>query len=89
MTIREVAAQAGVSPALVMKVAGSKEQLWALATPPSSGVSGSSGAGSAGRCTSCTTRPTSTPPGGTSASASSTASPTRGRGAGSPTRSPA
>ena len=33
VTIREVAAQAGVSPALVMKIAGSKEQLWVLATP--------------------------------------------------------
>src|SRR5690606_8563551 len=33
VTIREVAAQAGVSPALVMKIAGSKEQLYALATP--------------------------------------------------------
>lgn len=33
VTIREVAAGAGVSPALVMKIAGSKEQLYALATP--------------------------------------------------------
>lgn len=33
VTIREVASQAGVSPALVMKIAGSKEQLYALATP--------------------------------------------------------
>ncbi|MGC5584756.1 TetR/AcrR family transcriptional regulator [Ornithinimicrobium sp. W1665] len=33
VTIREVAAQAGVSPSMVMKVAGSKEQLYALATP--------------------------------------------------------
>ena len=33
VTIREVATQAGVSPALVMKIAGSKEQLYALATP--------------------------------------------------------
>lgn len=33
VTIREVASQAGVSPALVMKIAGSKEQLHALATP--------------------------------------------------------
>src|SRR5690606_32983958 len=33
VTIREVAAQAGVSPALVMKIAGSKEQLYAMATP--------------------------------------------------------
>lgn len=33
VTIREVAAAAGVSPALVMKVAGSKEQLHALARP--------------------------------------------------------
>jgi AcrR family transcriptional regulator len=33
VTIREVAAQAGVSPAMVMKIAGSKEQLHALATP--------------------------------------------------------
>lgn len=33
VTIREVAAQAGVSPALVMKIAGNKEQLYALATP--------------------------------------------------------
>lgn len=33
VTIREVAAGAGVSPALVMKIAGSKEQLHALARP--------------------------------------------------------
>jgi AcrR family transcriptional regulator len=33
VTIREVAAQAGVSPALVMKIGGSKEGLHALATP--------------------------------------------------------
>jgi AcrR family transcriptional regulator len=33
VTIREVAAEAGVSAALVMKVAGSKEQLYAAATP--------------------------------------------------------
>lgn len=33
VTIREVAAEAGVSPAMVMKVAGSKEQLYAEATP--------------------------------------------------------
>lgn len=33
VTIREVAAEAGVSAGLVMKVAGSKEQLFALATP--------------------------------------------------------
>lgn len=33
VTIREVARRAGVSPALVMKIAGSKEQLYALATP--------------------------------------------------------
>ncbi|MDO5738581.1 MAG: TetR family transcriptional regulator [Ornithinimicrobium sp.] len=33
VTIREVAAQAGVSPAMVMKIAGSKEQLYGLATP--------------------------------------------------------
>ncbi len=33
VTIREVAAQAGVSASMVMKVAGSKEQLYALATP--------------------------------------------------------
>jgi AcrR family transcriptional regulator len=33
VTIREVAAQAGVSPALVMKIAGSKDQLYGLATP--------------------------------------------------------
>ena len=33
VTIREVARQAGVSPSLVMKIAGSKEQLHALATP--------------------------------------------------------
>ena len=33
VTIRAVASEAGVSPALVMKVAGSKEGLFALATP--------------------------------------------------------
>jgi AcrR family transcriptional regulator len=33
VTIREVAAGAGVSPAMVMKIAGSKEQLHALARP--------------------------------------------------------
>lgn len=33
VTIREIAAEAGVSPALVMKVGGSKEQLFALAAP--------------------------------------------------------
>lgn len=33
VTIREVARRAGVSPALVMKIAGSKERLYALATP--------------------------------------------------------
>ncbi|WP_192498770.1 TetR/AcrR family transcriptional regulator [Ornithinimicrobium pratense] len=33
VTIREVARRAGVSPALVMKIAGTKEQLYALATP--------------------------------------------------------
>lgn len=33
VTIREIAAAAGVSPAMVMKVAGSKEQLHARATP--------------------------------------------------------
>ncbi len=33
VTIREIAAAAGVSPALVMKIGGSKEQLHALATP--------------------------------------------------------
>jgi AcrR family transcriptional regulator len=33
VTIREVARRAGVSAALVMKIAGSKEQLYALATP--------------------------------------------------------
>ena len=33
VTIREVAVEAGVSPALVMKVAGSKEQLYAMARP--------------------------------------------------------
>lgn len=33
VTIREVAAGAGVSPAMVMKVAGSKERLHALARP--------------------------------------------------------
>lgn len=33
VTIREIAARAGVSPSLVMKIAGSKEQLFALATP--------------------------------------------------------
>ncbi|WP_153396893.1 TetR/AcrR family transcriptional regulator [Ornithinicoccus halotolerans] len=33
VTIREVAAEAGISPAMVMKVAGSKEQLYADATP--------------------------------------------------------
>lgn len=33
VTIREVASQAGVSPAMVMKIAGSKEQLYGLATP--------------------------------------------------------
>ena len=33
VTIRAVASEAGVSPALVMKVAGSKKQLFALATP--------------------------------------------------------
>ena len=32
-TIREVAAEAGVSPALVMKCCGSKERLYADATP--------------------------------------------------------
>jgi AcrR family transcriptional regulator len=32
-TIREIAAEAGVSPALVMKACGSKEQLYADATP--------------------------------------------------------
>ncbi|WP_114906403.1 TetR/AcrR family transcriptional regulator [Ornithinimicrobium murale] len=33
VTIREIAAAAGVSPAMVMKVGGSKEQLHARATP--------------------------------------------------------
>ncbi|WP_181010000.1 TetR/AcrR family transcriptional regulator [Ornithinimicrobium sufpigmenti] len=33
VTIREVARRAGVSPALVMKIAGTKEHLYALATP--------------------------------------------------------
>ncbi len=33
VTIREVAAAAGVSPAMVMKLVGSKEQLYAEATP--------------------------------------------------------
>lgn len=33
VTIREIAAEAGVSPALVMKVGGSKEQLFAQAAP--------------------------------------------------------
>lgn len=33
VTIRSIAADAGVSPAMVMKVGGSKEQLHALATP--------------------------------------------------------
>lgn len=33
VTIREVARQAGVSPALVMKIGGTKEGLFALATP--------------------------------------------------------
>ncbi|MGA8045077.1 MAG: TetR family transcriptional regulator [Dermatophilaceae bacterium] len=33
VTIRAVASEAGVSPALVMKVAGSKKRLFALATP--------------------------------------------------------
>jgi AcrR family transcriptional regulator len=33
VTIRQIASDAGVSPALVMKVAGSKEQLYADATP--------------------------------------------------------
>lgn len=33
VTIREVATQAGVSASMVMKVAGSKEQLYAMATP--------------------------------------------------------
>lgn len=33
VTIRQIAADAGVSPALVMKVAGSKEALYADATP--------------------------------------------------------
>ena len=33
VTIRAIASEAGVSPALVMKVAGSKKQLFALATP--------------------------------------------------------
>jgi AcrR family transcriptional regulator len=33
VTIRAVASEAGVSPALVMKVAGSKKRLYALATP--------------------------------------------------------
>lgn len=33
VTIRDVAAEAAVSPALVMKIAGSKERLFALATP--------------------------------------------------------
>lgn len=34
VSIRQVAAEAGVSPALVMKLTGSKEQLYAAATPP-------------------------------------------------------
>lgn len=33
VTIRAIASEAGVSPALVMKVAGSKKRLFALATP--------------------------------------------------------
>lgn len=33
VTIREIAAAAGVSPAMVMKVGGSKQQLHSLATP--------------------------------------------------------
>lgn len=33
VTIREVAAECGISPAMVMKVAGSKERLYADATP--------------------------------------------------------
>lgn len=33
VTIREIARRAGVSPALVMKIGGSKEHLYALATP--------------------------------------------------------
>ena len=33
VTIRQIASDAGISPALVMKVAGSKEQLYADATP--------------------------------------------------------
>lgn len=34
VSIRQIAAEAGVSPALVMKVGGSKEQIYADATPP-------------------------------------------------------
>lgn len=33
VTIRDIAADAGVSPAMVMKVGGSKDHLYALATP--------------------------------------------------------
>jgi AcrR family transcriptional regulator len=34
VSIRQIAAESGVSPALVMKLGGSKEQLYADATPP-------------------------------------------------------
>jgi len=34
VTIRQIAAEAGISPAMVMKVCGTKEQLYADATPP-------------------------------------------------------
>ncbi len=34
VSIRQIAAEAGVSPALVMKLGGSKEQIYADATPP-------------------------------------------------------
>jgi AcrR family transcriptional regulator len=34
VTIRQIAAEAGMSPAMVMKVGGSKERIYADATPP-------------------------------------------------------
>lgn len=47
VTIRSIAADAGVSPAMVMKVGGCKEQLYAMATPaePSPLEAGVSSAG--------------------------------------------